>query len=174
VLNEGISGNRVLLEGAGPAAVARLDRDVLAEPGVKYVILLEGINDIGHLAQEGNVSQADIDTLVTHLTEAYQQIIDAAHASGLKIIGATLTPFWGSEYYTEQGEQFEAARQKVNAWIRERGQFDAVVDFDKATGNPAQPDRFLPAYDSGDHLHPNAAGYKSMAGAINLRWFEEK
>lgn len=174
VLNEGITGNRVLLEGAGPAAVARLDRDVLAEPGVKYVILLEGINDIGHLAHEGKVSQADIDTLVTHLTEAYRQIVDVARASGLKIIGATLTPFSGSEYYTGQFAQFEAARQKVNAWIREPGHFDAVVDFDIVTRDPAQPDRFLPAYDSGDHLHPNPAGYKAMADAIDLKWFEEK
>lgn len=174
VLNEGIGGNRILLDGTGPAAVARLDRDVLAEPGVKYVILLEGINDIGHLAREGKMSQADIDTLVTHLTEAYQQSIDSAHGSGLKIIGATLTPFRGSGYYTEQGADFEAARQKVNAWIREPGHFDAVVDFDKATRDPVQPDRFLPADDSGDHLHPNPAGYKAMADAIDLKWFEEK
>ncbi len=174
VLNEGISGNRVLLDGTGPAAVARLDRDVLAEPGAKYVILLEGINDIGHLAREGHVSQVDIDTLVTHLTDAYQQIIDAAHASGLKIIGATLTPFRGSGYYAAQGAQFEAARQKVNDWIRQPGHFDAVADFDKATRDPAQPDRFLPAYDSGDHLHPNPAGYKAMADVINLQWFEKK
>lgn len=174
VLNEGIGGNRVLLDGTGPAAVARLDRDVLSEPGVKYVILLEGINDIGHLAREGHVSQADIDTLVTQLTAAYQQIIDAAHASGLKIIGATLTPFRGSSYYTEQGTEFEAARQKVNAWIRQPGHFDGVVDFDKVTRDPAQPDRFLPAYDSGDHLHPNPAGYKAMAAAIKLQWFRHK
>ncbi len=174
VLNEGISGNRVLLDGTGPAAVARLNRDVLAEPGVKYVILLEGINDIGHLAREGHASQADIDTLVTHLTEAYQQIINAAHASGLKIIGATLTPFRGCSYYTKQGPLFEAARQKVNAWIRQPGHFDGVVDFDKVTRDPSQPDRFLPAYDSGDHLHPNPAGYKAMADAINLKWFEKK
>lgn len=174
VLNEGISGNRVLLDGSGPAAVSRLDRDVLGQPGVKYVILLEGINDIGHLAREGHVTQQDINTLVSHLTEAYQQIIDAAHANGIKVIGATLTPFRGSSYYTAQGAQFEAARQKVNAWIRQPGHFDAVVDFDKATRDPAHPDRFLPAFDSGDHLHPNPAGYKAMAKAIKLEWFEQK
>ncbi len=176
VLNEGIGGNRVLLDGTGPAAVARLDRDVLSEPGAKYVILLEGINDIGHLAREGQVSQADIDTLAAHLIGAYQQIIDAAHSSGLKIIGATLTPFGGSGYYTAhgQGAQFEALRQKVNAWIRQPEHFDAVADFDKATRDPADPVRFLPAYDSGDHLHPNPAGYKAMAAVINLQWFESR
>lgn len=174
VLNEGISGNRVLLDGTGPAAVARLDRDVLSQPGARYVILLEGINDIGHLAREGHASQSDIDTLVTDLTNAYQQIIDAAHARGFKIFGATLTPFRGCSYYTDQGPQFEAARQKVNAWIRQPGHFDGFVDFDKVTRNPSHPDQFAPAFDSGDHLHPNPAGYKAMAEAIRLDWFQAK
>jgi len=174
VLNEGIGGNRVLLDGAGPAAVARLDRDVLSQPGVKYVVVLEGINDLGHMAQEGNVSQADIDALVRHLTGAYQQIIDAAHARGLKVIGGTLTPYGGSGYDEAGGARFQAAWRQVNAWIRQPGHFDEVVDFDKATANSEEPSKFAPSLDSGDHLHPGPAGYKAMADAFNMTWFEKK
>lgn len=173
VLNEGISGNRVLLDGTGPAAVKRLDRDVLSQPGVKYVVVFEGINDIGHLAREGDKSQADVNMLVKHLTGAYQQIIDAAHARGLKVIGGTLTPYGGSGYDKEGGAQFQQAWQQVNAWIRQPGHFDEVVDFDKVTADPQQPSRFAPSMDSGDHLHPNPAGYKAMADAFNLKWFEK-
>lgn len=174
VLNEGISGNRVLLDGTGPAAVARLDRDVLSQPGVKYMIVLEGINDLGHLGAEGNVSQSSIDTLVKHITEAYQQIIDAAHARGIKVIGATLTPYGGSGYDKDGGPRIQAAWRKVNDWIRQSGHFDEVVDFNAVTADPANPERFLPAFDSGDHLHPNPKGYQAMATAISLKWFEQK
>jgi lysophospholipase L1-like esterase len=173
VLNEGIGGNRVLLDGTGPNAMARFDRDVLAQPGVKYAFVLEAINDIGHLADQYNVSQADQDALYDHLIAGYQQMIDQAHAHGITIIGATLTPFRGCGYYTVQGAEFEALRQKINTWIRTPGHFDAYVDFDKITRDPAHPDRFLPAYDSGDHLHPGPAGYKAMADAINLQWFQK-
>lgn len=174
VLNEGISGNRVLLDGTGPAAVKRLDRDVLSEPGVRYVVVFEGINDLGHLARAANVSQADIDALVKSLTGAYQQIIDATHARGLKVIGGTLTPYGESGYDKDGGARFQAAWRQVNAWIRQPGRFDEVVDFDKVTADPSDPSRFAPSFDSGDHLHPNPAGYKAMADAFNLEWFEEK
>ncbi len=174
VLNEGISGNRVLLNGTGPAAVARLNRDVLSQPGVKYVILLEGINDLGHLALSGDKSQADIDTLVKHLEHAYQQIIDAAHARGIKVIGGTLTPYGGSGYDKAGGPKFQAAWRKLNAWIRQPGHFDEVVHFNKATADPAHPERFAPGLGAGGHLHPNPKGYEAMAKAIHLKWFEEK
>lgn len=173
VLNEGISGNRVLLDGTGPAAVRRLDRDVLSQPGVKYVVVLEAINDIGHLAGSGDKSQADVDTLVKHLEEGYQEIIDAAHARGLTVIGATLTPYGGSGYDKAGGPMYQAAWRKVNDWIRQPGHFDYVVHFNKVTADPSDPSRFAPSLDSGDHLHPNPAGYKVMADAFNLKWFEE-
>lgn len=174
VLNEGIGGNRVLLDGTGPAAVARMDRDVLSEPGVRYMIVLEGINDLGHLAREGNVPQSSIDALVKHITDAYQQIIDAAHARGIMVIGATLTPYGGSGYDKNGGPRLQAAWRKINAWIRQPGHFDEVVDFDAVTADPSDPQRFRPSFDSGDHLHPNPSGYRAMAAAINLKWFEKK
>lgn len=173
VLNEGISGNRVLLNGGGPAAIARLDRDVLSQPGVKYVIVMEGINDLGYLAWDGNVSQTSIDMLVQHITEAYQQIIDAAHARGIKVIGATLTPYGGSEYDKAGGARFQAAWRSINDWIRQPGHFDEVVDFDAAMADPADSARLLPVFDSGDHLHPSPRGYEVMAMSIDLRWFEK-
>jgi len=173
VLNEGISGNRVLLDGTGPAAVKRLDRDVLSQPGVKYVVVLEAINDIGHLARSGDKSQADVDTLVTHLENAYQEIIDAAHARGLKVIGATLTPYGGSGYDKEGGPMYQAAWREVNDWIRQPGHFDYVVHFNKVTADPSDPSRYAPSLDSGDHLHPGPAGYKVMADAFDLKWFED-
>lgn len=173
VLNEGISGNRVLLDGTGPAAVARLNRDVLSQPGVKYVILLEGINDLGHLADTGDKSQPDIDTLVKHLEEAYQEIIDAAHARGIKVIGGTLTPYGGSGYDKAGGPKFQAAWRKLNDWIRQPGHFDEVVHFNKATADPEHPERFAPGLGAAGRLHPNPAGYKAMANAIKLSWFEK-
>ncbi|HTX42237.1 MAG TPA: SGNH/GDSL hydrolase family protein [Acidobacteriaceae bacterium] len=171
VLNEGISGNRILMNGGGPSALARFDRDVLSQPGVRYVIILEGINDLGNLAQQGNVSAADLHFLVQQLISADRQMIADARALGIQAIGATLTPFGGSDYYTSQGTEFDAARQELNDWIRAPGHFDKVVDFDKATRDPSDPTRFLPACDSGDHLHPNPAGYRAMANAIPLEWF---
>lgn len=171
VLNEGMGGNRVIMEGAGPSAVARLDRDAIAQPGAKYIILLEAVNDLGNAAIQENVPQSERDTLVANLLLAYQQIIERAHAHGIKVFGATITPYAGASYYRPE---FEAARQQVNTWIRTPGHFDGVVDFDKATRDPAHPDQFLPAYDSGDHLHPNPAGYKAMADSIPLAYFEGK
>ena len=166
VLNQGISGNRVLNEGAGPSAVSRLDRDVLAQNGVKYVIVLESINDIGRLASRMLAPEDEI--TAENLEYGLRQLADAAHEHGIKIYGATLTPWGGAGYSSDRGEQI---RETVNDWIRLSGVFDGVVDFDKITQDPANPTKFNPAYDSGDHLHPNDAGYKAMADGIDLKLF---
>lgn len=155
VANEGISGNEVTADGAGVSAQARLDRDVLSQPGARTVIFLEGINDIGNAV----VSSAD------QLIAADEQIIARVHAAGLRILGGTLTPFRGAGYYSDQKE---IIREQVNDWIRASGAFDGVVDFDQAVRDSADPQAFLPAYDSGDHLHPDDAGYQAMAGAVQL------
>lgn len=165
VLNEAISGNRVLQEGTGPAAIDRLDRDVLNAPGAKYVVLLEAINDIGRTAKP----RLPADPVTTEqLLDAYKQIISRVHAKGLKIIGATLTPYLPAGYSSPEGEK---TRQTLNAFIRTPGNFDGVIDFDKATEDPQHPGQFLPAYDCGDHLHPNDAGYAAMGAAIDLKLF---
>jgi lysophospholipase L1-like esterase len=164
VLNAGIAGNRVLGEANGAAGInvlARFDRDVLAQPGVRYVVVLEGINDIGLARQSPTPSAADL--IVGH-----QQLIERAHVHGIKIFGATLTPFEGAAYYTPEGE---AKRQAVNTWIRTGKAYDGVVDFDAVTRDPASPGKFLPAYNSGDNLHPNDAGYKAMGEAVDLALF---
>jgi lysophospholipase L1-like esterase len=165
VLNAGIGGNRVLNETTGPSALSRLDRDVLSQSGVRYVIVLEGINDIGRLA---HLTTPYDDITAQQLEMALKQIADAAHEHGIKAIGATLTPVGGSGHYSDKGEQI---RQAVNDWIRNSGTFDGVADFDKATQDPANPTHFNAAYDSGDHLHPKDDGYKAMAGAIDLSLF---
>jgi lysophospholipase L1-like esterase len=164
VMNAGIAGNRVLSDAnfqAGVNAQARFDEHVAAMPGATHVIFMEGINDIGQ-ARENPAPSAD-DVIAGH-----KQIIARAHARGLKIFGATLTPFWGAAYYTEVGE---AKRQAVNQWIRTSNAYDAVIDFDRATRDPNDPKKFLAAYDSCDHLHPSDAGYKAMADAIDLALF---
>jgi lysophospholipase L1-like esterase len=170
VLNEGIGGNHLLTDGLGPNALARFNRDVLAPAGVRWVIVLEGINDIGGLARAGEVPSAEHQSLVRRCIGAYEQIIARAHAHGLKVIGGTLTPFVGSDYY-HPGPASEADRQEINRWIRAPGHFDAVVDFDKTLRDPSHPDRLLAAYDCGDHLHPSPAGYRAMADAIPLSLF---
>jgi lysophospholipase L1-like esterase len=164
VVNAGIGGNRVLGQGtygAGINALARFDADVLSIPGITHVVVLEGINDIGNARQNPSPSAGD-------LIAAHKQLVDRAHARGVKIIGATLTPFWGAAYYTDVGE---AKRQAVNEWIRSSGAYDGVIDFDQATRDPGDPRKFLAAYDSCDHLHPSDAGYKAMGEAIDLRLF---
>ncbi len=166
VLNEGIGGNRVLNDGYGPSALARLDRDILAQNGARYVIILEGINDIGRL-HHLTAPEDNIDT--QQLEAGLKQIAVEAHEHGMKVFGATLTPYQGAGYYSEKGEQ---VREAVNNWIRSSGTFDGVIDFDKITRDPAHPLQFNPAYDSGDHLHPNDAGYKAMADGINLALFK--
>jgi len=163
VLNAGIGGNAVLTGGLGPTALMRLDRDVLAPAGARWVILLEGVNDIGGARAPGQAA-----AVARNLVVAYREIIDRVHARGLRIYGATIPPFGGSQY---AGDEREAARQTVNQWIRSGGTFDAVIDFDAALRDPAQPSRLLPAADSGDHLHPIEAGYRLMADAIDLVLF---
>jgi lysophospholipase L1-like esterase len=165
VLNVGIGGNRVLNDQAGPSALARLDRDVLAQNGVRYVIVLESINDIGRLA---HLTAPEDDVTAQQLEQGLKQIADAAHQHGIKAFGATLTPYGGAGYRSDKGEQ---VREDVNNWIRTSGVFDAVIDFDQITRDPQGPDRFNPLYDSGDHLHPSDAGYKAMADGIDLKLF---
>jgi len=174
VLNAGIGGNRVLSEatvpagvdtravGAGINALARFERHVLSLAGVTHVIVLEGINDIGNARQNPTPTAAD-------LIAAHQQLIEQAHARGIKMIGATLTPFWGAAYYTEAGE---AKRQALNEWIRTGKGYDGVVDFDKAARDPNDPKKLLEKYDSCDYLHPSDAGYTAMGDAIDLSLFK--
>jgi lysophospholipase L1-like esterase len=162
VLNAGISGNRVLGDGAGYSALARFDKDVLMQTGVTHVIVMEGINDIGGARANPTPSAAD-------LIAGHRQLIARAHARGLKIYGATLTPFEGAGYYTPEGED---KRQALNNWIRTSGEYDGVIDFDQVTRDPAAPRRFSALADSGDHLHPGDAGYKAMGEAVDLALFK--
>jgi lysophospholipase L1-like esterase len=155
----------VLNETTGPSAISRIDRDVLSQSGVRYVIVLESINDIGRLS---HITNPYDDITAQQLEMGLKQIADAAHEHGIKAIGATLTPYGGAGYSSDKGEQ---VREAVNDWIRNSGTFDGVVDFDKATQDPANPTHFNADYDSGDHLHPKDAGYKAMAGSIDLMLF---
>lgn len=170
VLNEGIGGNHLLTDGLGPNALARFDRDVLAQTDVRYLIVLEGVNDLGGLTRDGDVAPAAHSALVHRILAAYQQIILRAHAKGVRVFGATILPFVGSEYY-HPPHSTDVDRQTVNDWIRAPGHFDAVIDFDKLMRDPQQPDRLLPAYASSDHLHPSVAGYKAMGEAVPLTLF---
>jgi len=172
VLNQGIGGNHLLTDGLGPNALARFDRDVLAQPGVRYLIVLEGVNDLGGLTRLGEVSPAEHAALIRRILAAYEQIIVRAHTHGIRVIGATITPYTRSDYY-HPGPANEADRQAVNQWIRAAGHFDAIVDFDQVTRDPAHPDRLLPSLDCGDHLHPSPAGYRAMAEAIPLSLFTQ-
>lgn len=171
VQNAGIGGNRLLHDGLGPNVLARFDHDVVAPPHVKWVIVLEGINDIGTLAREHEVSQEEHDELVRHMIEAYAQMVARAHEHGIKVYGATVMPFEGNNFYHPSAAS-EADRQAVNKWIREPGHFDAVIDFDKLTRDPENPGQMLSKFDSGDHLHPGPAGYAAMGEAIPLTLFE--
>lgn len=164
VLNAGISGNRLLHDTVGTNASARLDRDVLVQSGARYLIVLAGINDIGY------PGSATADGIIA----GHRQIIDRAHAMGLKVYGGTLTPFQAflpGLYYTADGE---AKRQAVNRWIRTSKAYDAVIDFDKAIRDPSNPAAMRSTYDSGDNLHPNDAGYQAMADAIDLSLFKDR
>jgi lysophospholipase L1-like esterase len=172
VLNQGIGGNHLLTDGLGPNALARFDRDVLAQTGVRYVIVLEGINDLGGLSRMKDVTAQQHDDLIHRMIGAYEQITDRAHERDIKVIGATIMPDIGSEYY-HPGPSNEADRQKVNQWIRTAGFFDAVVDLDKVMADPADPRRLLPSYDSGDHLHPSPMGYYVMGEAFRLSLFSK-
>lgn len=164
VVNGAIGGGRVLSDGVGPNALARFDRDVLAQPGVTHITIMEGINDIGVGGSKPSPSVAD-------LIAGHRQMIDRAHARGLKVIGATLTPFEGAAYWTPEGE---AKRQELNKWIRNSKAYDEVMDFDAVIRDPANPTKTQTVFDSGDHLHPSQAGYVAMAKSINLALFRQK
>ena len=178
VVNEGIAGNRLLDDGSsfglGVSALARFDRDVLALPGVTHIVLLEGINDIGFPGAKlgGNylADPADVRT-PEDLIDAYRQLISRTHGRGVKLIGATISPFEGMDLPGYYSESKEAIRQTVNKWIRTSGAFDGVIDFDAVLRDPDHPSRLLPRFASRDHLHPNDAGYRAMADAIDLGLF---
>lgn len=159
VLNKGIGGNKVLSGGLGPNALSRFDRDVLWQSGVRYLILFEGINDIG----ESNSME-----VATNLIDAYKEFISKAHANNILVYGATILPFGGSQY---DNEVHEKSRQVVNDWIRTSGEFDAVIDFDVVLRYPKDNTELQYIYDSGDHLHPSAQAYKKMADIIDLDLF---
>lgn len=166
VVNAGIGGNRVLAPGNGPSALSRFDRDVLMQPGVTHVVILEGINDLGR----GTGPRDPRDSVTANdIIYGYQQLIARAHEHGLVIYGATLTPIGGMPRPTNV--TVDLKRRAINEWIRTSGMFDGVIDFEAATRDPAQPDRMLPAYDSGDHLHPSDAGYRAMGESIDLALF---
>lgn len=172
VSNQGIGGNHLLTDGLGPNALARFDRDVLAPAGVRWVIVFEGVNDLGGLARNGEVSAQEHQALVKRVLGAYEQFVLRAHAHGLRVFGATITPYTGSDYY-HPGALSEADRQAVNAWIRAGGHFDAVIDFDNVVRDPQHPDHLLPAFDCGDHLHPSPAGYRAMGESVPLSLFAQ-
>ena len=184
VVDEGIGGNRILHEGGTPDARAgehqsgltRWSYDALDRAGVKYIILLEGINDIGHssliragLAQARQEKSPETPITASDLIHAMTQMIDEAHAKGIKVIGATLTPYGGANYERPDGQEIHS---QLNDFIRHGGKFDGVIDFEKATQDPANPDRYVPAYNEKDHLHPNDEGVKAMVESIDLSLFK--
>ncbi len=164
VVDVGIGGNRVLLDGYGPNTVSRFNRDVLARSGARYLIVLEGTNDIGRFTTD----HQPYGDLAQRLESGWAQLAAQAHQHGMKVFGATLTPYKDCAYYSPAGE---VVREAVNEWVRTSRVFDGVLDFDKATRDPQNPQSYLPQYDSGDHLHPNDAGYQAMANSIDLGLF---
>jgi lysophospholipase L1-like esterase len=164
VLNQGISGNRVLNDQTGPNALSRIDRDIISQSGARYLILLESVNDIGRQRRlSGPHDKVD----AQQIEEGLRQIAEAAREHGMKVYGATVTAL-GTDYYNEKAEQM---REAVNDWIRTSGTFDSVIDFDKITRDPQKPQQLNPLYNSGDGLHPNDAGYKAMGDSIDLALF---
>jgi len=173
VVNMGISGNRILGDGAGQSALARFDRDVLSTPGIKDVIVFEGVNDLGisHGIPKGPMAERFKAMAPAHkvtaddLIAGYRQLIARAHAHGLRIVGATITPYGGAMYYSPDGETI---RQALNKWIRTSHEFDGVIDFDAVIRDPGDPTRIKEGFHAGDHLHGSDAGYEAMAAAIEL------
>ena len=177
VLNEGIIGNRILhpTEPAfgnlfGPAGLARFDRDVLAQAGIRYLIVLLGINDIGH---PGSAAPLTDEVSAEEIEAGLTQFVERAHEKGIKVMGATLTPFEGTTIAGFFSPQKEVKRQAVNLWIRTSHTYDAIVDFDAAVRDPTHPARMLPAFDGGDHLHPSDLGHQAMGNAVPLDFFEQ-
>ncbi|WEO98995.1 SGNH/GDSL hydrolase family protein [Streptomyces sp. FXJ1.172] len=170
VLNQAAGGNRVLNDGLGPNVLARLDRDVLSRSGVAWLILFEGVNDIGTADATVEAQRAVTDDLIA----GYQQIVVRAHALGIRVYGATLTPFGGNAAYDDAAGRREASRQRVNAWIRTPGHFDAVIDFDRAVRDPSAPDRLRPGLQVGDWLHLDPQGYGVLASAVPEGLFRAK
>lgn len=176
VVDMGISGNRVLHDGAADSALRRFDRDVLSVPGVQYVIVFEGVNDLGisyghftgPFAKAFKMLASSRKATAAAIIAGYRQIIARAHAHGIKVLGATITPYGGSAYYSPEGN---AQRERVNRWIRTSGAFDGVLDFDAVWRDPADPTRILSGLQRGDHLHGNDAGYRALAGSIDLALF---
>jgi lysophospholipase L1-like esterase len=168
VVNAGIGGNRMLLDGLGPNLLARFDRDVIARSGVRRAILPEGVNDLGVLTRDASASPVQNAVMVAQVTAAYAQVAARAHAHGIKVIGGTVMPFAGNDYY-HPGPATEADRQAINTFIRTSGIFDGLIDFDRTMRDPAHPDRLAPEYDSGDHLHPSERGYAAMAKRYRSR-----
>ncbi|MET7856898.1 SGNH/GDSL hydrolase family protein [Streptomyces sp. NPDC005318] len=170
ILNQAAGGNRVLNDGLGPNALSRVDRDVLAQSGVDWLLVFEGVNDIGTAEASEAAQKQTADDLIA----AYDQIIVRAHTQGIRVYGATLTPLGGNTAYDDPDGYREKARQTVNEWIRTSGRFDAVVDFDRAARDPQKPLQILPAFDDGDHLHLNPAGYKALADAVPAHLFRQE
>jgi lysophospholipase L1-like esterase len=174
VVDAGIGGNRILHDAQsnirfGVNALARFDRDVLEQPGVRYIIVMEGINDLGHAGSSAPLSET---VSAEDLIGALQQLILRSHEQGVKVYGATLTPFEGTVFPGYYSAEKEAKRKALNEWIRTSKAFDGVLDFEEAVRDPAHPTHLLPAFDSGDHLHPNDAGYQAMADSIDLALFK--
>ena len=167
IINAGIGGGRMLRDGLGPNLVARFDRDVLSRSGVTHAIIMIGVNDLGVPHRNGEDMPAARKQLIDDLQGAHQQLVERAHAHGICVIGATITPYMGSDYYRPNGDN-EADRQSLNNWIRTSGVFDAVADFDAALREPTQPQRMRAEVDSGDFLHPSPTGYLAIANAIPL------
>lgn len=167
VVNAGIGGGRMLRDGLGPNLVSRFERDVLGRAGATHALVLIGVNDLGGQHRNTPDTPADRQQLLADLKLAHRQLAERAKARGICLIGGTVTPYVGSDYYHPEAEN-EADRQELNQWIRTSGVFDAVADFDAALRDPARPDRLKPVYDSGDHLHPSLAGYRALAETVPL------
>jgi lysophospholipase L1-like esterase len=165
VVNEGLAGNQLLAAGFGPSALARFDADVLSQSYVRAVVLLEGINDLGQFAQT-NPAPADRLAFRKRVITAYESLISRAHAHAIRLIGATLLPYSGSDYHPTS--QDESDRRAINEWIRQPGHFDAVIDWDAILRDPVNPSQLEAEFDSGDHIHPSARGYRAMADAIPI------